>query len=340
MAAQPAQSPVDQEELAVIDAADKVATQRNADVFFYSGPIERWSADRFVRKVASCRSRPNAIVLLATFGGSGDAAFRMARALHEEYDGGEIAVLVSTYCKSAGTLFAIGAKEIVMSDLAELGPLDVQISKPDTLFERTSGLTPSQSLSALRAEAYYCFNHFFVEISRSSGYAISAKTAATIAASVTAGLYRPIYGQIDPMRFGEFQRAVQIAGEYGRRLDSWSDNLKDSRSLAKLIGGYPSHEFVIDRCEAETLFRRVSRPTEDEKALAEKLANKTLNALKGDGNAVIEHFAPRQPIISGTGTGTSRTSSPPRRRSPRNGGRSPRNGSRNREASRNGEAAN
>ncbi len=215
----------------------KIAETRESDVYFYAGPIERPYAKHFSACVLKNAKKPNALLLLTTFGGSGDAAYQMARCLQDKYNDGSVAVLVDSFCKSAGTLVALGAKRVIMADIAELGPLDVQITKPDTLGERTSGLTPSQSLSTLRAEAFLCFEKFFLQILASSGYAITTRTAALIAAKVTAGLYRPIYGQIDPMRLGEFQRAVQIAMEYGKRLDAWAGNLQE-RALARLINGY------------------------------------------------------------------------------------------------------
>jgi ClpP class serine protease len=38
---------------------------------------------------------------------------------------------VSGYCKSAGTLIALGANELAFGEHGELGPLDVQIAKRD-----------------------------------------------------------------------------------------------------------------------------------------------------------------------------------------------------------------
>ena len=47
--------------------------------------------------------------------------------------------------------------------------------------------------------------------------------------------------------------------------------VKAETSLRKLTHGYPSHDFLIDREEAETLFVCVRPPSEDETALAEAL---------------------------------------------------------------------
>lgn len=305
----------------------KVAEHRDSDVYFFAGAIERPFARQFRECVLKNAKKSNALLLLTTVGGSGDAAYQMARCLQEKYRDGSVAVLVDTFCKSAGTLLTLGAKKVIMTDLAELGPLDVQITKPDTIGERTSGLTPSQSFITLRAEAFLCFEKFFLDILERSGYAITTRTAALIAANVTAGLYRPIYAQIDPMRLGEFQRAVQIAMEYGKRLDSWSRNLKNG-SLTRLIAGYPSHEFVIDKREAETLFNNVEAPTLEEQLLSDLL---TLEALRsaGGNNADIRYLGP-SPERPTNGSGTATTPRSTRTRTPRSRASAPRNGNGNR----------
>ncbi len=309
----------------VLQVATRIADARDADVYFYVGPIDGSGAARFRECVISNRKRPNALLILTTLGGSGDAAYQMARCLQDSYSGGNLAVFVATICKSAGTLLALGAKEMVMTDLAELGPLDVQITKPDTLGERTSGLTPSQSLSTLRVEAFQCFEKFFLDILESSGYAITTKTAARVAASVTSGLYRPVFAQIDPMTLGEFQRAVQIANEYGKRLDFWARNLKE-KSLGRLINGYPSHEFVIDRQEAETLFKRVSLPTDDETELFALMAQEANRSIGGK-HAITRYFPPPVPGPK-VGGGTSGTPPTARGGNGSAGTRSSRNGRR------------
>jgi len=52
-----------------------------------------------------------------------------------------------------------------------------------------------------------------------------------------------------------------VAAEYGERLQS--HNVKEG-AIAKLLMGYPSHGFVIDKTEAATLFKRVRELSPDE----------------------------------------------------------------------------
>src|SRR5262245_59378308 len=127
--------------------AAKVSEALDADVVVFAGGVFPFDEDRFrttIRGNAATRKK-NVLLLLTTFGGSADSAYRMARCLQEVYKPGEILIFVDTYCKSAGTLLAVGADEIVMSDCAEFGPIDVQLTKPDEFGERMSGLTATQA---------------------------------------------------------------------------------------------------------------------------------------------------------------------------------------------------
>jgi|SRR5579875_537185 len=70
--------------------------------------------------------------LLHTPGGDVDAADKIVRILRRRVGSeGELRVVVPDFAKSAGTLIAIGADLIVMSDSSELGPIDPQIFVSD-----------------------------------------------------------------------------------------------------------------------------------------------------------------------------------------------------------------
>lgn len=70
--------------------------------------------------------------LLHTQGGDIDAADKIVRMLQRRVGAdGELRVVVPDCAKSAGTLIAIGADLIVMSDSSELGPIDPQIYMQD-----------------------------------------------------------------------------------------------------------------------------------------------------------------------------------------------------------------
>lgn len=70
-------------------------------------------------------------LLLHTPGGNVDAAEKLINLIHTKVGIGTLRVIVPDFAKSAGTLMALGANKIVMSDSSELGPIDPQIPFDD-----------------------------------------------------------------------------------------------------------------------------------------------------------------------------------------------------------------
>jgi hypothetical protein len=71
--------------------------------------------------------------MLQTSGGDIDAAVKIVGVLRQRVaSDGQLRVVVPDYAKSAGTLIALGADTIVMSDSSELGPIDPQIVSRDS----------------------------------------------------------------------------------------------------------------------------------------------------------------------------------------------------------------
>ncbi|MBV2122065.1 MAG: SppA protein [Candidatus Thiodiazotropha sp. (ex Ctena orbiculata)] len=219
-----------------------------------------------------------------TVGGHPDSAYRMARALGHHYPD-DLKVLVPDICKSAGTLIAIGATELVISDRGELGPLDVQLQKKEELFEMSSGLDIIQSMVVLQEQVMEAFRSYLMEIKLGSG--LGTKIASKLASEMASALVSPISSQIDPMRIGEHQRALRVATWYGTRLNKKFNNTNDE-NIYNLITGYPSHGFVIDRKEASEIFKNVRALDDKELAIEKWLRKQTANFNNlADGDAVV-----------------------------------------------------
>jgi hypothetical protein len=236
------------------------------DAFLYVGSIERSGYDGLCDILEKKPQKGQQVLLfLITTGGNPNAGYRIARALTHHYGAENFRVAVPAECKSAGTLICIGANSLVFFDRGELGPLDVQFQKQDEIFQQSSGLDILRGMTYLRTEALETFSEYLVDINGGSG--LSTKVASEIASKLVIGLFEPMFAQIDPIRLGEMNAALQIANEYGNRLCESAKSLK-SGALAKLINSYPTHGFVIDRAEARKLFERVAAPTEQEAALS------------------------------------------------------------------------
>jgi hypothetical protein len=71
-------------------------------------------------------------LLLHTGGGDMDAAEKLISMISEAAGDAQLRVIVPDFAKSAGTLMALGADAIVMSDSSELGPIDPQVISDDS----------------------------------------------------------------------------------------------------------------------------------------------------------------------------------------------------------------
>lgn len=228
----------------------------NLDIITYSGAINRSGYESVCAALENKKS-DKVMLMLGTPGGDPHSGFRIARALQHHY--GQFDALIPRYCKSAGTLILIGAQTIYMDDMSELGPLDIQVKKGDELIGRNSGLDIFQAVNYLQSQCMTAFLSYLYDLTQNSG--LSTKIASDIAARLTSGLFEPIAGQIDPLKLAEMQRATEIAFAYGFRLNEKSNNMR-STGIQKLVTGYPSHGFVIDRKEARSIFINVEEPTD------------------------------------------------------------------------------
>lgn len=227
---------------------------KTIDIITYSGEINVRGYSAICDALKSKKSN-KALLVLSTPGGDAHAGFRIARALQHSYE--KFDALVPRYCKSAGTLLIIGAAELFLDDMSELGPLDIQVKKSDEIIGRNSGLDILQAVNYLQNQAMGAFRGYLVELTRDAG--LSTRVASEICTRLTTGLFEPIFAQIDPMKLAEMQRATEIAFAYGNRLNEKSGNLRMD-GLAMLVTSYPSHGFVIDRKEARNIFIKVNKP--------------------------------------------------------------------------------
>ena len=291
-------------------AADKVAEKMNADVFFLTGEITRTKAQKLELALKKRRRRENALLVLVTQGGDPDAAFRIGRAFQNSYT--KVSTLISGWCKSAGTLITLAGSSIYLDDLAELGPLDIQIAKQDELDEAASGLLVDATLRTLEQSTTRMFINFLRSIRRDTG--VTTKMAAELSAKMAVGLMGPIFGQIEPMKVGENARAMNITQMYGRRLVMISKGLADISSLEFLVNSYPDHGFVIDRREASIIYKDVKEPTSEMGELIEALGKNALYPPSGRDQGSAEYISTEAKSPSPEKGVTSRVQSPTKAR--------------------------
>jgi hypothetical protein len=161
-------------------------------------------------------------LLLHTRGGSPVPAYLISRYLKTSSDEGFVAI-VPRRAKSAGTLIALGAKEIHMGMMSELGPVDPQISDLPAL-----GLG-----SALDYIAGICEKH--------PGSADM--------------LAKYLQGSLSVQHLGLFERLSESATHYAAKLLSRQaiDSDKAMEIAKQLVYGYKDHSFAIDCDEIKSI---------------------------------------------------------------------------------------
>jgi hypothetical protein len=241
-----------------LEALDAVEAALDGDVVIYNGPINEDGYGQFVAATRGIKALRRIVLVLVTYGGSADSAYRIARFAQNYFR--DFVVYVPSACKSAGTLLSLGARTIYMSPFGEFGPLDVQVYKSDEIFERRSGLLSKSAVWSLTEESFRMFEEVLLGLRTRSGGTIGFKTASQVAAAVTTGLMSQVIGQIDPLAMGQDFQNLKIAHDYGKRLIEKFQTVNDD-AVRALVEGYPSHGFVIDYFEAAKLFGNVELAT-------------------------------------------------------------------------------
>jgi len=252
------------------EPAREAISRLDCDLIIHAGGIGSGQESHYVSIFDAQKQRSTHVILwLTSPGGDPDAAYQIARLLQKRYE--KVSVFINGWCKSSGTLICLGANEIIMDDLGQLGPLDIQILNREEFGERLSGLNPIEALKSISLQSLELLKQQFLNVRFGGG--LSTKQALEVATNLTGQLMSPITAQLDIMKYGEFTRSMRIAVEYGQRLakSCKGNNLKPD-AINLLTTGYPSHGFVIDLDEArESLFNDVSEPSDNLKLIAKTL---------------------------------------------------------------------
>ena len=99
--------PQDEGDAGFDEATRAVGEEYSADVFFYSGEIDDVGFGKLTSTVARNKRRDKVLLILTTNGGYANSAYQIARMLQKLYD--EFIIFTPSYCKSAGTIVALGA---------------------------------------------------------------------------------------------------------------------------------------------------------------------------------------------------------------------------------------
>ena len=233
-------------EISAVEAAIKEEVNRLADTFaeptlcypllssnerIAAATVDRVFDD--LQEIAKIDIDENRLaVIVDSPGGDIDAAYNLA-CLFRRYGKRRLTFIVPRRAKSAATLLVCGGDSIMMTPVAELGPLDPQITEMNPLERRLENLSPlyiESTLELIRSE--YEFGS--VELAE--------------------GLLRRLQF---PITLGGFIKSLEHGRQYAQKLLSsrmLKDNLKAAEEISRrLVEGYSAHSFCINIDEVREL---------------------------------------------------------------------------------------
>jgi ATP-dependent protease ClpP protease subunit len=117
------------------DVIRKVQAQSGRSLICYvagiAAPIDRDDLLGIVDLLHRVQAGADLDLLLHTPGGDIDAAEKLILTIRNTVGTATLRIVVPDFAKSAGTMMAVGADRIVMSDTSELGPIDPQVALQD-----------------------------------------------------------------------------------------------------------------------------------------------------------------------------------------------------------------
>jgi len=188
-------------------------------------------------------------LLIESPGGDAHMAYRIARLIQRRTN--KFTVLVPQYAKSAATLLALGASDLILGRDAELGPLDVQ------MFDReredySSALDAVQSLERLNVFSLTAIDQLMQLMAERTGKKLDTLLPHVL--NYSNQFVRPLLEKIDTVDYTKKSRELKVAEEYALRLMQKNYPFKVAKQIAAhLVDKYPTHGFVIDAQEAQSM---------------------------------------------------------------------------------------
>jgi hypothetical protein len=212
-------------------------------------------------------SNMNLDVLIHTWGGNPNAAYRIAQIIRDFAS--HVAYLVPQHAASAGTLTCLGGNEIRLGAYALLGPLDIEVGDIEVA-----------SIENFKKFAVDCCEAVVEMLGQ------QAKESST---QVESALLVEMVKQLGSDTIGSLYRERDLTARYAKRLmlDYLFSGLPNKEILAdeisdKLVGGFPSHDFAIDYHMAKELDLPVVEMDERESELSKSVV-KLLDGLVDEG---------------------------------------------------------
>jgi hypothetical protein len=213
---------------------------------------------RLFREILGQAGRVKKIdLVLITRGGNVLTPLRLMSLLREFGD--EVRVLIPYMAHSAGTLIALGADEIVMGAMGELGPVDPSVSNMFNPILETADIQGStQPKPRPRIP---------ISVEDVTSYISFAKVNAGLDPDGMSEAYTALTSKVHPLALGNILRNHNLIRHLARTLlamhmKAESDKEKVDSIVKKLTEELYSHDYTITRDEAGQLGLKVAKPSD------------------------------------------------------------------------------
>lgn len=200
------------------------------------------------------------LLLLDTSGGNVYSAVKIMDCLRTKYT--HISIAIPQEAKSSGTMMCFGADKLIMSSVAELGPLDKPLPHPDNENAFISALDIVRSIEQTITTATDRQQELAEKINNKFG--IRIKGSLELAGDYIAKLISPMLSNEDVKIYNQAKRLLAIAEKYGtefldKHMLKYLKNDKTRKRIAdyivrQFIYLYPDHAFAIRRNDLKDLF--------------------------------------------------------------------------------------
>jgi len=171
-------------------------------------------------------------LILHSYGGAVDTPYKIVTLIREFCE--EFAVIVPFVAKSAASMLVLGADEVVMGPISELGPIDPLVKHP--VYKDI--LVPVQAV-------WHCLDYLQRSITNSSDPEVASFMVA------------PLLDKLDPWLIGDYEKTIKASQQYAETLLSrymLKNNPERVQKVTQaLTEGYFSHGYPIGRREAKDL---------------------------------------------------------------------------------------
>lgn len=201
-------------------------------VYFSYTPLDDRILVPLYQELANIGKTKKIDLFLHSYGGAVDTPYKVVMLIREFCE--EFSVIVPFSAKSAASMIVLGADEVVMGPISELGPIDPLVKHPSY----KDFWIPVQALRC-------CFEYIEEMINNSS----NPDVAETIMSSVLS--------KLDPWLIGDYEKALKASKQYAESLLS-KYMLKNNREKIGIVthaltNGYFSHGYPIGRQEAKEM---------------------------------------------------------------------------------------